>query len=70
MNSILFRALKAGVTSPLLILPSHPSFENSELVSLLGALEELYVVCNCYFSFNSQHVLMLRSETSLLVDNV
>ncbi|KAJ4450642.1 hypothetical protein ANN_02071 [Periplaneta americana] len=37
------RALKSGVTAPLLVLPSHPAFKQSELVTLLGALEALYV---------------------------
>jgi len=37
------RALKAGVEAPLLYLPSHPRFRQSELVTLLGALEVLYV---------------------------
>jgi len=37
------RALKAGVEAPLLYLPSHPRFIQSELVTLLGALEVLYV---------------------------
>ncbi|PNF24595.1 putative aminopeptidase W07G4.4 [Cryptotermes secundus] len=39
----ILRALKAGVKAPLLLLPSHPSFRQSELVTLLGALEALYV---------------------------
>ena len=30
--------------APLLYLPSHPRFIQSELVTLLGALEVLYVV--------------------------
>jgi len=38
------RALKSGVKAPLLLLPSHPTFRQSELVTLLGALEALYVV--------------------------
>lgn len=38
------RALKAGVKKPLLVLRKHPDFENSDLITLLGALEELYVV--------------------------
>jgi len=37
------RALRAGVKNPLLCLPSHPKFKQSELVTLLGVLEELYV---------------------------
>ncbi|XP_021916639.1 putative aminopeptidase W07G4.4 isoform X2 [Zootermopsis nevadensis] len=37
------RALKSGVKAPLLILPSHSTFRQSELVTLLGALEALYV---------------------------
>jgi hypothetical protein len=32
------------VEAPLLYLPSHPRFRQSELVTLLGALEVLYVV--------------------------
>ncbi|XP_012287686.1 putative aminopeptidase W07G4.4 isoform X2 [Orussus abietinus] len=37
------RALKAGVKSPLLVLLPDGRFENVELVTLLGALETLYV---------------------------
>nr|CAD7569783.1 unnamed protein product [Timema californicum] len=37
------RALKAGVKSPLLVLTSHERFKQSEVVTLLGALEALYV---------------------------
>ncbi|XP_020284550.1 putative aminopeptidase W07G4.4 [Pseudomyrmex gracilis] len=37
------RALKAGVKCPLLVLLSDERFENVELVTLLGALEALYV---------------------------
>ncbi|CAG2055127.1 unnamed protein product, partial [Timema podura] len=37
------RALKAGVKSPLLVLTSHERFKQSEIVTLLGALEALYV---------------------------
>ncbi|RZB40961.1 aminopeptidase W07G4.4, partial [Asbolus verrucosus] len=37
------RALKAGVTKPLLVLEENPAFENTELVTLLGALQALYV---------------------------
>ncbi|XP_046383739.1 putative aminopeptidase W07G4.4 [Ischnura elegans] len=37
------RALKAGVTSPLLILPYEQKFVHADLVTLLGALEALYV---------------------------
>nr|QHB15549.1 putative aminopeptidase W07G4.4 [Bemisia tabaci] len=36
------RALSAGVTKPLLILPQHPDFPKCQLVSLLGALSALY----------------------------
>jgi hypothetical protein len=32
------------VKAPLLYLPSHPRFRQSEVVTLLGALEALYVV--------------------------
>lgn len=38
------RALKAGVKCPLLVLLPDDRFENVELVTLLGALEGLYVV--------------------------
>ena len=37
------RALKGGFTAPLIVLPSSPKFENGELLSLLGALDALYV---------------------------
>ena len=37
------RALKAGVKSPLLVVPSCDSFKQVELVTILGALEALYV---------------------------
>ncbi|XP_063925456.1 putative aminopeptidase W07G4.4 [Zophobas morio] len=37
------RALKAGITRPLLVLEEDPAFENSELVTLLGALQAVYV---------------------------
>nr|XP_023021022.1 putative aminopeptidase W07G4.4 [Leptinotarsa decemlineata] len=37
------RALKAGIKKPLLVLEEHPRFEHAELVTLLGALEALYV---------------------------
>lgn len=40
----LVRALKAGVKRPLLVLLPDARFENAELVTLLGALEGLYVV--------------------------
>lgn len=40
------RALKAGVKCPLLVLLPDDRFENVELVTLLGALEGLYVVSN------------------------
>uniref|UniRef100_A0A8D9A8R1 Aminopeptidase W07G4.4 n=1 Tax=Cacopsylla melanoneura TaxID=428564 RepID=A0A8D9A8R1_9HEMI len=36
------RALKAGITKPLLALPSDPSFPKTEVVTLLGAMEGLY----------------------------
>lgn len=39
-----FRALQAGVRNPLLVLLPDSRFENTELVTLLGALEALYVV--------------------------
>ncbi|XP_068896981.1 putative aminopeptidase W07G4.4 [Tenebrio molitor] len=37
------RALKAGVKRPLLVLEENPAFENGDLVTLLGALQALYV---------------------------
>lgn len=37
------RAIKAGSLSPVLVLPSAPKFKNGDLVTLLGALESLYV---------------------------
>lgn len=46
------RAIKAGSKSPLLILPSakgkNSRFENADLCTLLGALQELYVVSGTY----------------------
>lgn len=36
------RALKAGVTKPILLLPSDPLFPKSEVVTVLGAMEGLY----------------------------
>jgi hypothetical protein len=59
------RALKAGVKAPLLVLPSHPAFQQSELVTLLGALEALYVVSGHGWdvnSVNSCSVLKLNSK--------
>lgn len=38
------RALKAGVKNPLLVVPQSQRFPESQLVTLLGALEALYVV--------------------------
>lgn len=38
------RALKSGIAKPLLVLEENPIFENSELATLLGALQALYVV--------------------------
>jgi hypothetical protein len=38
------RALKAGAKAPVLCLPKTNRFENADLVALLGALAELYVV--------------------------
>lgn len=38
------RAIKAGMKRPLLMLRNHPGFKNCELITLLGALEALYVV--------------------------
>lgn len=37
------RALKAGIKSPLLVVPNYERFKQVELVTVLGALEELYV---------------------------
>ncbi|XP_034254907.1 putative aminopeptidase W07G4.4 isoform X2 [Thrips palmi] len=37
------RALKAGIKSPLLVIPTCEQFKQVELVTVLGALEELYV---------------------------
>lgn len=37
------RALRAGVKSPLLVVPSSDTFKQAELVTVLGALEALYV---------------------------
>lgn len=38
------RAIKAGFKSPLLLIPESKKFRNVELCTVLGALEELYVV--------------------------
>ena len=38
------RVLQANIKRPLLVLQEHDSFENAEIVSVLGALEALYVV--------------------------
>lgn len=54
------RALKAGVKRPCLVLRKHPDFENSELVTLLGALEELYVVSIRFFSRGGHYVHLDR----------
>lgn len=47
------RALKSGITKPLLVLEENPIFENSELATLLGALQALYVVSGtiCFTDF-------------------
>lgn len=37
------RALKAGIKTPLLVVPNYERFKQVELVTVLGALEELYV---------------------------
>jgi len=37
------RAIKAGFKSPLLLVPANPKFANTELCTVLGALDELYV---------------------------
>lgn len=50
-NKGIERAIKAGVTKPLLLLPSGEKFQNAELVALLGALEALYVVSNKFLQF-------------------
>lgn len=39
----ILRALKAGIKSPLLVVPSDEHFKQVELVTVLGALEALYV---------------------------
>lgn len=38
------RALSAGVTKPIIVVEKYEPFKNCELVTLLGALEALYVV--------------------------
>lgn len=38
------RAIKGGFKSPLLVVPQSTRFVNAELCTVLGALEELYVV--------------------------
>lgn len=38
------RALKAGIRKLLVVLEEYPNFENSQLVTLLGVLEALYMV--------------------------
>lgn len=43
------RAIKAGFKAPLLWLPENKKFLNVELCTVLGALEELYVVSLNYF---------------------
>lgn len=50
-NKGIERAIKAGVTKPLLLLPAGEKFQNAELVALLGALEALYVVSNKFLQF-------------------
>ncbi|GBP05746.1 Putative aminopeptidase W07G4.4 [Eumeta japonica] len=37
------RALGTGARNPILVVQSHPDFEDADLLTLLGALEELYV---------------------------
>ncbi|KAK7590114.1 hypothetical protein V9T40_001727 [Parthenolecanium corni] len=39
----ILRSLKAGVTKPLIILPTHTEFPYCQLVTLLGVFEALYV---------------------------
>lgn len=38
------RAIKGGFKSPLLVVPQSTRFANAELCTVLGALEELYMV--------------------------
>lgn len=52
------RAIKAGIRKPLLVLRKHADFENCELVTLLGALEALYVVSNLLRSEHSSHLMI------------
>ena len=40
----LARAVKGGFKAPLLVVPESKRFKNAELCTVLGALEELYVV--------------------------
>jgi hypothetical protein len=64
------RALKAGVKAPLLLLPSHPTFRQSELVTLLGALEALYVVSDHGSHINSVHSCSLWKLNNWIVRNM
>jgi hypothetical protein len=63
------RALKAGVKAPLLVLPSHPTFRQSELVTLLGALEALYVVSDKGWDVNSVHSCSVLKLNDSVVNN-
>lgn len=39
-----FRALKAGMQSPLLVCPPHKDYKHSSVAAALGALQALYMV--------------------------
>jgi hypothetical protein len=56
---ISYRALKAGIKNPVLILPSCGEFKNCEVATLLGALEALYVVCSI-FLYSRLHLKLLK----------
>lgn len=47
----IFRALKAGAKKPLVVLTSHNEFPYTQLVTVLGAFEALYVVIIEYVFF-------------------
>ena len=47
--SLPYRALKAGHRKPILIVPNEYSFPNAFIVTILGALEALYVVSTFLF---------------------
>lgn len=46
------RAIKAGFKAPLLFIPEINKFRNAELCTVLGALDELYVVS----SYKEKHI--------------